>query len=213
MATVADLITLARERADMVNSGFISSAEAIRAVAFSYKALYDLLVKANEDYYLSTATLTVTSGNSTSLPADFYKLRGVDLYDGGRYHQLDPFDFNERHYMEDDDVTGTYRLWYVPVAATITATTDTVSGVNGWEEYIALDCAIKWRIKEESEVSDLKQEFAELKQRIEIMSRQRDASKPERIHDIYAGGRDCQDIRYRIMGSSLYLHVNKNSGY
>jgi hypothetical protein len=213
MTTVADLITLARERADMVNSGFISSAEAIRSVAFSYKALYDLLVKANEDYYLSSTTLTVSSGNSVSLPTDFYKLRGVDFYDGGRYHALDKFDWNERLHMEDDDLTGTYRLWYIPVASTITSTSTDISGINGWEEYIALDCAMKWKIKQEDDVSDLRNEFELIKMRIAEMALQRDASKSERIWDVYAHGSiDCRDIRYRVMGSSLYLHLNKNYG-
>lgn len=59
-------------------------------------------------------------------------------------------------------------------------------GVNGWEEYIVVDAAMKCLQKEESDVSVLMAEKSALKQRIEAMASNRDAGKPERITDVNA---------------------------
>ena len=210
MATVTQMVLKARQHADMENSGFIGAAEAIAFVSDAYKELYDLLGASFEDYFLSTTTLSLTSGNSVALPTDFYKLRGVDLYEGGRYHPLKPFNFNERLYMEDDDVTGSYRLWYVPTATTLTAGSDTVTLGNGWESYIELDAAIRMLNKEESDISALMALKEGVKARITTVAKNRDVSMPQVITDIHAQGYlDCRDLRYRVMGSSLYVSLYK----
>ena len=70
-----------RQRADQVNSQFITDAELNGYLNNSWSELYDLLVsKYEDDYFLSSSSISVTSGTASySLPADFYKARGVDL--------------------------------------------------------------------------------------------------------------------------------------
>ena len=71
----------ARQRADQVNSEFVTDAELNGYLNNSWSELYDILVsKYNDDYFLTSTLITVTSGTDTySLPSDFYKARGVDL--------------------------------------------------------------------------------------------------------------------------------------
>ena len=71
----------ARQRADQVNSEFVTDAELNGYLNNSWSELYDILVsKYQDDYFLTSTLITVTSGTSSySLPSDFYKARGVDL--------------------------------------------------------------------------------------------------------------------------------------
>ena len=78
---------------------------------------------------------------------------------------------------------GVYRIWYVPKATTLTNDSDSFDGINGWEEYVVVDCAIKMLQKQEDDVSVLMNQKQELKARIEAMAADRDAGTPERITD------------------------------
>jgi len=212
--TLAEIKTQARERADMENSSFISDTELLSYVNLSYAELYDLLVSRFEDYYTMDTTLVVASGaSSVSLPADFYKLRGVDRsISSNDWVAIPKFNFNNRnnrntnvsrlmsgqfnvayrivgnslHLTPTDTAAGSYRLWYVPTYTKLVDSTDTVDGVNGWEEYIIVDVAIKMLAKEDSSVSHLMQQKQALIDRIESMAQNRDIDQPETISDVSA---------------------------
>lgn len=98
--TLLQLRTAVRQRADMVNSQFVSDSELTGYINYSYKELYDLIVDANEDYNLTSSTLTITTGNTVSLPADFYKFRGLDDLSYGTSTPITvlKFNWNERNY-------------------------------------------------------------------------------------------------------------------
>ncbi len=79
--TLAQLRTASRQRADMVNSTFISDPELNSYINASYYELYDLLVqKYGNDYFMKEYSFQL-QGNISQypLPADFFKLLGVDL--------------------------------------------------------------------------------------------------------------------------------------
>lgn len=59
-----------------------------------------------------------------------------------------------------------------------------MNGVNGWEEYIVIDAAIKCLIKEESDISALELQKAQMLKRIEAMASNRDSGRPDRIADV-----------------------------
>ena len=71
----------ARQRADQVNTTFVTDSELNGYLNNSWSELYDILVsKYHDDYFLTSTSITVTSGTSSySLPSNFYKARGVDL--------------------------------------------------------------------------------------------------------------------------------------
>ena len=100
--SLSDLRVACRQRADMVNSTFISDAELNSYINASYYELYDLLVqKYGNDYYVKEYSFNLVGNQSRyDLPDDFYKLLGVDLEissgpDG--YVSLRPFTLAERN--------------------------------------------------------------------------------------------------------------------
>lgn len=210
MATLASLRTEVRRRADMVNSTFVSDAELNSYINNSYAELYDILVSRFEDYYISTSTFTITSGNSSALPAGFYKVRGLDYQQSSNdWLPVKRWNFSERSQLvnanvglsrgfyermyrvmggnililPEDKAPGQYRLWYIPRYTPLAADGDVLGDVLDFDEYIIIDAAIKCLIKEESDVSVLLAMKQALIARVEAMSSNRD-SEPERIADV-----------------------------
>lgn len=211
MATLAQLRERVRQRADMVNSLFVSDSELNQYISDSYTELYDLLVLKFEDYYLEEYTASVASGaSSIDLPTNFYKLRAVDFAEGDNsWTTLRPFNFMDRNnenvargyygsnypryrvmgnkllLSPTECAPGNYKLWIVPRATALTTDASTVDGVNGWDDYIVVDAAIKCLQKEESDVSVLMVLKGDLKNRIQAAAAERDVGYPDRITDVY----------------------------
>jgi hypothetical protein len=206
--TLASLITQTRQRADIEGSQVVTDSELTGYINSSIKELYDILVSTYEDYYLSETTATVTTGDSITLPTDFYKLRGLDYAEGSVYYQVLPFKFNQRNqqnvelfsatpavksrYRVQGSViklvpataaAGTYRVWYIPRATELSLTTDTFDGINGWEEFVIVDAAIKCMVKQELGTQELEKQKRDLIRRIEAMAPNRDADAPACIKD------------------------------
>jgi hypothetical protein len=216
--TLLQLKTQARNRADMNNSQFVSDAELVNYINNSIAELHDLLVASyGDDYNITTYSFTTAGDNNTyALPADAYKIRGVDCnISGNEYISLRPFNFNERNAKDDatwsfltaptlryrllgDNIvfspkpSGVYsiRLWYTPVATKLSADTDVLKDLNQFSEYVIVDAAIKMMQKEESDVSVLMAQKMDLRKRIENMAQNRDSGQPESISDIYAENTD-----------------------
>ena len=208
-STLATLRTRVRQRADMVDSDFISDSELLTYINESYAELYDLLVATYEDYYTEETSLSLSDGSGTiPLPADFYKLRALDKDLGGQWVTVYKFDFNARNaqptgirepYLRDTyyrivrqdlklapeaTADGSYRLWYIPEFTALSAESDTVDVPAGFDEYIVIDAAIKCLVKEESSTTALDNAKAAMMKRIENMAANRDAGQPEAIADI-----------------------------
>lgn len=209
--TLSNLITAARQKADMINSTFIEDPEWTDYINNSYAELYDLLVSRFEDYYSKALIFTVSSGSlSYVLPSDFYKFRGLDFnLAGNDYITVRKFNFEERNkinrvltrglrgvsdrqyrimgqnilFYPVDKAPGTYRMWYIPRFTPLVNSTDVLGDVMDFQEYITTDVAIKAMMKEESDVSALLLHKEQLKQRIEAMASNRD-TQPDRISDI-----------------------------
>lgn len=93
-----------RQRADQVNSVFVKENELILAVNASAKELHDLLVSAyGEEYYYDTFQSNFTvDETSYPLPANFFKLAGVDIETGIGAAKFWPVDkFSNRHRNRD----------------------------------------------------------------------------------------------------------------
>lgn len=154
----------------------------------------------------AAADISATAGPAYSLPSDFYKLLRVDLLNSpSEYITLHKFNLMEEqahqssagygyryadfsYRMRGDEIifapgqsTGTIRLYYIPAITKLSADTDTINGVNGWEDYICYSAAIKALAKEESDPSVLMAERDALRERIETMSVDRDAGTAENV--------------------------------
>lgn len=212
-ATLSVIRGECKDRADLRNSQFISDSEWNRYINQSYAELYDLLTNMYKDFYVSSTTVSLVAGTDTyNLPALFYKLLGVDLLINGVASSaitLRPFVFNERNMYTDrpsftangnnyryrllgsqiklvptPDTTDTLKLWYVPAITDLSSDGSTLDGVNGWEEYIVIDVAIKSLLKEESDVTALMMQKEAMKQRIREGAMARDTSFPDRVIDV-----------------------------
>jgi hypothetical protein len=85
---VSDVILRARQAADLENSTFISDAELLGAVNVQAAELHGLKTTLYEDYDTTYSTIVVASGNSLSLPTDFFKLRRLEFLVNSRSTRL-----------------------------------------------------------------------------------------------------------------------------
>lgn len=197
----------------MERSNFVTDSEITSYINQSVAELYDLLITEFEDYYIADPVIFTISNNATTqlLPTDFYKLRGLDFNLNGLsedgWTNVDQFNFNERNLHKRCAVgsnvqryrlmgnklilspvgytNGNYRLWYIPQAPKLVASSDELDVVNGWEEYVIVDAAIKCLQKEESDVSVLALQKSALIKRIQDSAANRDAGSPGTITDVY----------------------------
>lgn len=225
VTTLLAIRTTVRQRCDMVNSQFITDAEFNGYINASYYELYDLLVqKYGDNYFVASPFAITTDGVATqyALPADFYKLLGVDLKltaSPASFVTLQPFNFKERNRFGAPNVQTVYgttnlryrlngnslwlqplpsggqslQVWYVPRLVALVADADTVDGVSGWEEYIVADVCIKAMVKEESDPSGFAAQKAALAQRIEAAAENRDAGSPATVVDSRGANRGAFD--------------------
>lgn len=225
--TLADLKLQARQRADKVGSTFIKESELVNYINKSGAELYDLLIGAyGNDYYLKEYEFQVQDGVSEyDLPADFYKLLGVDFQiTQQRKLTLKPYMFNERnryqegaywsavigisgprYHLQNEKIKfrptpdGGYTLvlHYIPCFTDLVDDADLLNGVNGWEEYIILDAAIKMLVKEESDVSQLEKHKDRILLRINTMAENRDAGQSFKVNDVQKDWINIEGDTYR----------------
>jgi hypothetical protein len=212
--TLTNLTDRAKQMADLVGSSFVSSTEWTTWINSGLMELYDIVVAAYEDYFTTSTTSTISSGSSFSLPAAFYKLRGIDYQiTSADYLNVLQYSFNDRNRQTQglytargsdssrryrmiadtveitpsDRATGTYRIWYIPAATALSGGSDTIPTAlskAGWEEYIVLYAAVKAKLKGEEDASDMENQKTLLAARITSMAANRNADQPERITDL-----------------------------
>lgn len=108
--SLLELRTRAMQRADMVNSNFVTTSEWNYYINQSAQELYDLLITTYEDYYVSPRLLLDFDSNTHQYPLPngqnldgapaFYKLYGVDIgldASNTAYITLKKFSFIERN--------------------------------------------------------------------------------------------------------------------
>lgn len=87
---------------------------------------------------------------------------------------------------------GTYsvRLNYVPTAPVLSDPDDDIDSINGWEEFIVLDAAIKCLTKagEVEMIQELKDRRERQRQRIRALAPRRDQQTAERVHAVVNRG-------------------------
>lgn len=198
-----------RDRADLVADMFVTDATLNQWINDSISELYDLLLQASEDWYVVSTPVTVTSpASSFSAPAGMIRFHGLDRdIGGGKYEPIkrgvfrERLTYTERRYVltkqtlllfPATSAPGSYVAWYTPAFTTLAADGDSFDGVNGWEEYVVVDVAMKARVKGEEEAGDLMTAKALLRGRIQTMAGTRDASEPPRIVDVHADDEYCE---------------------
>lgn len=227
MTTLLELRTRCKEETDSVNESFISDAEWDKYINSSYQEIYGLIVQAyGADYFTQTPSggytfLTDGINQFFALPADFFKLLGVDVQvsSPSQWVSLKTFPFADRNrlsvFNNPIPMAGqTIRVFYIPRVTVLALDADIISdtiSMNGWEEYIIADVGIKAAAKEESDVSVFLARKNALLKRIEAESSNRDAGNPPRIVDTF--GVKAKSMQYRLNGSNLWLIGNSTPGW
>lgn len=220
--TFGQIILQAQQRADLVNSGFISSSEWKAMTNASLQQLYEKLIEAyGSDYFVQTPSSITTDGQNDAyaLPADFFKLLGVDLQLNVQaaagslgWVTIWRFNFAERNRFTLPNILTIWgrtnlsyrlrgqkiwfeplpsggqslRLWYAPVFTPLVNDADTFDGVNGWEEWVVNDVAMKALVKEESDVSGVMALQGVQNDRLSSIIENRDAGAPATTVDVWA---------------------------
>lgn len=115
----------AQQRADRVNSNFVTMSEWDSYINQSYFELYDMLTTVYEDYYLAEPFIFITDGSTSNYPLPngvitdinndvgrpLYKLMGVDLglaNNDNAWITVKKFDFIQRNRYIYPNITSTY---------------------------------------------------------------------------------------------------------
>lgn len=217
--TLATLTLRAQQESDQVNSGFLSASEWTTNINKSLTEIYGLTATVyGADYYYQTPNtgyLFTTDGVSEyfNLPADFFKLLGIDVLYGAanQWVGLKPFAFADRTKFSaiNSPIPAAgqqLRVFYIPRVTPLVAAGDAIPdalSMNGWDEYIVVDAAMKALAKEESDVSVMGGRKQALIERINAEAENRDAGMTANIVDTRSRGSPA--MQYRLAGNQIHL--------
>lgn len=195
MATLLEIRTMAFQRANMeYDAGvqdedrFVTNAEIDREINKGYKELYGYLIRHGMHRAETVYSIAADGSASYALPADLFAILTVHRIQDGIGCLMHRHDVRQRprtdlggapastyrvvgSTMVFDPVpsSGDYEVRYVPVPGTLSADSDTMDSVLGWEEYVVLYVAVKLLQKEGSHnaAAALKSDMRELLVRIQ----------------------------------------------
>jgi len=217
------LLSRAFLAADLKSATFVSVAEMTEYINQSLSTeLYDLLVAAyGAKYFQNSATFSTVGGTDdyaiATIAPDFYKLVKLELLitAPNRYMTLRRYDSAKQNAFPFASSTPnalSIRMTYVPVCPVLTTPQQLFDGINGWEELAVLDAAIKARMRENRDASQMMQKKSLLRQQLEVMSQSRDEGHPEVAHDFEAEAlmnpgwfSNAASLRYEEQGSNLHF--------
>lgn len=198
--TLLELRTQVRQRGDYENSDVFTDAILTAWVNDAIAEVYQLLVQSDQLYYTIDTTLTATPGSdSIPLPADFYKLDGLDLRLGSsQFVPLPAHSIAERNaygqrtgrpvsyrvqanqirLMPIPSSAETLRLAYTPCAAKLVSDSDTFDGINGWEHLLIAKVLLLCDEREERPLGDRMARIQALEAEVRTAADARNTSEP-----------------------------------
>jgi hypothetical protein len=202
----------AQELTDLINGSIAEWVDEVRGTTW------------NGSYSRSSQTISTVNGTQTyALAAGFLSLISVDVaISGGVVVSARSYQEEERnafrnlpmlagwgiaqpiyYQIQGSNISfipvpsGTFSVTvnYVPTATVLVLPADTIDSINGWEEFIVLDAAIKCVIKagQNDTVAVLTQRLEQQRARIRSLAPRRDQQFAERVHVIENAGGDGWD--------------------
>jgi hypothetical protein len=169
--------------------------------------LYELLSNVHEGYFdIETTLSTVASTVGVSLPADFWRLKGVDvrLSANDRWYPLRQISAAERNRYQwqttgcprafretaggtrgqltlypTPDAVYTLRILYEPTRTALSGDSDSFEDWNGWADYVVHGALLRCDIREQRPLGDRQAVLAAIKDRIAKGATERRSSEPE----------------------------------
>jgi len=214
--TLLELRTEIRQRSDNEIDGstdpFVGDTELNAYINNSIGDLWDTVTEANADmrYTSELEFQTIGGTDSYPLPADFYKLSGVDANIAGFTYTLYSYPLLERNRFANLTAPGwirgsrlfyrlrqdnivfspipdsnyTVTILYVPEPVQLVDDGDVLDTFpNSWSEWVILDSAIKVLMKEETDVTVYELEKSRVETRIRNAAPGRDDGSPQTVSD------------------------------
>jgi len=206
--TLAQLILLARQSADMENDPLCDDAEITVYVNDGLRDLYLAYTTHYTDAYLLSQAFTVASGATTApLPTGYLKSRGVDWWSGNRWIPLRHFNWRERgsyhsgrraHRIDTVirldpiqlDLSGIYQIWYYPTAPVLTGPSSALDVLmDQWSDFIVSYAAAHMLTKAKLDNTQQTNLMSYVLEKLAGEAERRD-SEPEQAPDVEANGTD-----------------------
>lgn len=144
--TVADLITRLDDEVDISGDTHVVQAEKIRYLDTAYARLWTKIAKTSPpDHFIKDVSFNTVAGTKAysiatiASDGDFWQLKNVYVNEGdGQFRPLPPVnEFNVQAYRAPQ-VAQAMQLSYIKCAPKLTATNQTIDGVQGWEELMVM---------------------------------------------------------------------------
>lgn len=209
--TAQQIIDNARIMCDQRDKSFITDAEAMNLLSGIYGDLYDEMISIDDNYFINDSyNFAIANGvQEYSLPADFYKVVGVDFQSNPGSDRITIYRYNEGErnvsFTANNNIpTGTVYMSYIPVATPITTLTQTVDGVSGWDRLLSLRLAVDMADAEETNTDRLERKYQQTLERIRG-ALQRDQGMPSTITDTSRPSVQYlySTLKYRLYGNNI----------
>lgn len=214
----------ARERADMVESQFCTSAEVQRYLEAAWQELYSVMVASSEDFFIRHVPVANAAGQAyLELPIQVKAFRLARHQDGGtrlRKATLQDLEVvlgdgtsrsKPLFYRFDMDPQNTFLrmalypppdkvyvidLYFIPALSLqeFVSSSFVSIPVRSWDEFIALRAAAKMKDKEESDISSIMKEAEMVLERIKADLIPFDRSEPDVVAQINNSGFDRESL-------------------
>lgn len=216
--TLADIRGTVRFRGDFRNTVRFPDANVNAEIQASFAEFYELVADTNEGYWDTDGTVSTTASVLfVALPADAWRIRGVDRLDNGEPVEMAQIGISERNryginagqprayrltargadLFPTPDAVYTLRVTYTPRAPALDDSTPR-EYYNGWEEFVIYSALIRLAENEERDTTEWQNRVDRQAARIKGGASQRKAAEPEYIplREGY-GDPDAADERWR----------------
>ncbi len=221
--TLEAIRDIVRFRGSFENSAKFTDPRLDVEINAAYAELYELMADSNEGFFDTDATtVTVAAQAYVDLPADFWRLRAVDVLVSGRYRELVQVGIDDRNKYQS--TTGcpeayrtaaggargrlvlypppaaveTLRITYTPTVTPLEADDDEIEAYNDWSDYVVAGTLLRLYQREERPLGEIQQELGRITARIIKATGQRRAAEPELIP--LSRGADLDDCLYWWLG-------------
>jgi hypothetical protein len=203
-ATLAQIRSRTRFLGSFENSTKFTDALVNGEINAALAELYELLDDVHGGYFdTDTTTPTVASQAYVDLPAAFWRLRGVDILIGGKYHALEQVGIEQRNDFQSSSgqpvayrtIAGgtrgrialyptpsavyTLRIVYTPTYTPLSADGDSFEYYNSYEDYVICGTLLRLDQREERPLGERQNELARIKDRIVKGASRRRSAEPQ----------------------------------
>lgn len=197
--TLASIRSTIRTRGDCPLSRKFTDAYVNAEAQTSWADLHELIEDVNEGYWDKDGTISTTASTAfVALPADCWKVKGIDILDGGEYRELRQIAIGERNrYGSSQDMPDAYRLTergadlyptpnavytlrvtYARVVTPLSESSPTVMP-NEWHDYVIWSAILRIATSEERPINEYAAMLEQSKQRITRGASKRRQQEPE----------------------------------